>query len=226
MTTSPTTAVIDAERLHHPERHGERDRDRERQEERRPPLPEADQRDEHDEDDRLDQRHHEQVHVVPDLLGLVRRAMQLEPLGQEPLHRGELAIDVALEVRDLRAGPHVDRERDRARPLAAGPDEVRQEAGRALVVAADVDQIAQVDRRPRGAGRHRDPADLVLVDELPGGVDRDVLAADLDHAAGRGDVARGDRRGCDGVRGEALLRVLEVDALGQDAHARDLGDDR
>ena len=44
---------VDAEQVHHAEGHRQRDRDRQRHQQRRAPLPEADQRDEHDQRDRL-----------------------------------------------------------------------------------------------------------------------------------------------------------------------------
>ena len=45
----------------------ERHRDRQRHQRRRPPFPEADQRDEHDEDDGLVEASHEQLDVLADL---------------------------------------------------------------------------------------------------------------------------------------------------------------
>ncbi len=67
---------IDAEHLHHAERHGQRDRNGERHQQRRAPLPKADQRHEHHQHDRLVQALHEQVDVLLHLPRLVRGASE------------------------------------------------------------------------------------------------------------------------------------------------------
>src|SRR6185503_12461356 len=65
--------------------------------------------------------------------------------------------------------------------------------------------------------------------ELAAGVDAHVLVADLEHAAGKGDVARfqdvRELGGLDAIGGEPLLRIVDVDLLGQDPGEVDLGHD-
>ena len=64
----------------------------------------------------------------------------------------------------------------------------------------------------------------------PGGVDADVLGLGLEDAAGSGDVAGAqdlrELRDRQVEGGEPLLRVVEVDLLGQNARALHLRDQR
>src|SRR5207247_8973752 len=92
----------------------------------------------------------------------------------------------------------------------------------------DVDAVAQGDRGALARGRDWNVGDLLLALELTRGVDRQVLAAHLQHAPRGGDVARrqdlAEFRGGNAVGGETLLGVFEVDLLAQDARRVDLGD--
>jgi hypothetical protein len=73
---------VDPQQVHEAEGHRKCDRDAERHQQRRAPLPEAHQRDEHDERHRLVEARHEEVHVLLDLERLVRGARQDQVLGQ------------------------------------------------------------------------------------------------------------------------------------------------
>ena len=124
---------------------------------------------------------------------LIAGAPQDEIFGQQPLDVREPLVDGAAEVGDLLARPHLHGERDGARPRerAVGIAHIEeiQEARRALIVARDLDQVAQV-LLVAAAATDEDVADLGLRVQLARRIDGDVLAVDLDVAARHRDVAR------------------------------------
>ena len=157
---------VDAEQVHHAERHRQRDRDRQRHQQRRAPLPEADQRDEDDQDDRLVEAAHEQVDVLADLPRLIGRPREdRDPRAAAPAARPARASTAApnspicaparictASVMPRRALPVAVRVRRAV---------VVQERRRALVAARRRRRVAQVDRRCRCASaraRRRSPA--------------------------------------------------------------------
>jgi hypothetical protein len=136
---------VESEQLHEPERERQRDRDAHREHQRRVPLEEADEGDDHDEPHRLEETAHEEVDVLHDLPGLIARARDDEVLGERPAHVVERRVDLGAEVSDLRAGAHEDAHRDgtRSLPLPAGspPRVAIEEHGGALVAAMHVDDV-------------------------------------------------------------------------------------
>jgi hypothetical protein len=203
---------IDAEREHDPERHRQRDRNRERHQQRRAPFPEADERHDDDERDRLVEAAHEQVDAFLHLARLIGRAREHQVVRKLRPELVERRVHLHAEVADLLGGAHLDGQRHRARaaPRAVGfavavvVDEVR----RALVAALHRGDVAQVERLVV-ARRHQHVADLALVLEFTRGIDEQVLVARLDDAARHGDVAGAEdvveRARLDTVGRETLL---------------------
>jgi len=142
---------IDAEHVHHAERHRQRQRNGERHQHRGAPFPKTDERDEHHEKDRFVQAAHEQIDVLGDLQRLVGSAGENQIFGQAMLDIGERLVDGFAEFADLLAGPHLNGERDGAGTLPVGllvaPRVKIHKARRAVIAAIDLHQIAQVNRR-------------------------------------------------------------------------------
>jgi len=222
---------VDAQQMHEPEGHGQGQRNRQRHERRRPPFPESDERHQNHQDDRLVQAVHEQLHALGHLQRLVGgpgqdqvRREQLPQLAQRHVH-------FLAEFADLFAGPHLDRKGDGAGTLPPSggiPDGEEVQVGRGALIAAEyVRAVAQVNRRAVVGGAHDHIADLPLALELPRGVDHDVLAAGLQHAARQHDIA-----GVEDLLDLALLHaggrqsflgIFQEHPLVQNAGAVDLG---
>ena len=89
-----------------------------RHQQRRAPLPEADQRDEHDEDDRLVEAPHEQARRSPRTCsGWSEVRATIRSGGSCGPHVGERRVDGLAEVADLLPRAHLHGERDRAGAL-------------------------------------------------------------------------------------------------------------
>ncbi len=86
----------------------QRDRNRDRHQQRRAPLPEADQRDDHYQTDRFVQRVHEEVDLLFHLYRLVGGVDHHQVVGQVLLHAVQLLGHVPAEEIDLLAVAHVD----------------------------------------------------------------------------------------------------------------------
>ena len=177
---------IDSEHVHHAEGHGQGDGDGNRHQYGRAPLPKADQRDQHNQNDRLIQGVHEQADVLFDLQRLIGGPGNDQILGQVLLDRSQLLINTSAEGVNLLAILHLDRHGNRpaAMPTAVWrlPTEVVQVTRGTLVRARNINQVAQINRTVGGGGRHSDNyvANLLLILKFPRRIDQNVLRADFE----------------------------------------------
>src|SRR5437588_12925567 len=134
-------------------------------------------------------------------------------------------VDRLTEVRDLLLIAHVDRQGDcaAALPLSSGvlPRVIVQIGGGSLIAGKNLDQIPQIN-----GGSSRGPSDsnftnCVSAFELAGGIDNDLSLARLERTSRRNNVARAQdlSESCrlKAVLGESILRIFQVDHLGQQA---------
>jgi len=120
-----------------------------RHEQRRAPFPETGERDQHYQQDGFAEGLHEQVDIFLDLQRLIGGAGDDQIRRQRALQLLQLIIDGFAEFLDLLAGTHVDRQRDGPAAMSytrlIGPAVVIQILRGALIVAADLDQVAEID---------------------------------------------------------------------------------
>src|SRR6266853_4335592 len=134
-------------------------------------------------------------------------------------------IDRLTEVRDLLLIAHVDRQSDGAAtlPLSSGvlPRVIVQICGGSLIAGENLDQVPQINGSSSRSLSDSDFPNCVSAFELAGGIDNDLSLARLECASRRNNVARAQylSEGCrlKSVLGESVLRIFQVDHLGQQA---------
>ena len=103
-------------------------------------------------------------------------------------------FDVLGEFCDLLRVAHLHGEADGARslpiPFRVAPGVVVQIASGTLIAAANVDQIAEIDRRTEAGVADDYVADVAGFCEFAGGIDDDIFRAGFERAAGKRDVSR------------------------------------
>src|SRR5262249_1319374 len=213
------------------ESHGQRHRNGKSHKQGRAPFPEPNQRNQHNQSDRLVERVHEEVNVLFHLARLIGSANNHQVVREELFDRAKFFVDVFAKKSDLltRAKEKSDSNGAMAGPhtvFIAGRIEIK-EAQRRLVGAANVHQIAQVDRTAVRRGTNNDIADCFGGSERAGRVDDDVFRAGFDASTWHGDVTSWQQglrfRRLQAISGEPLLRVVEIDLLGNDARTLVLG---
>ena len=183
---------------------------------RRAPLPEPDQRDQDDQGDRLIERVHEQVDVFLDLQGLVGGANDHQVARNKLLDGGEFCVNTLAKFADLLAGTHENRKGDGAAavplPFLIAPVVIVQILRRALVAAADLNQVAEINGAARGGHSGDYVTDISDGLEFAGGINDDILAIHLECTAGQRNIARLQdalKLGrLQAVIGQALLGIL------------------
>src|SRR6266851_3328927 len=134
-------------------------------------------------------------------------------------------IDRLTEVCDLLLIAHIDRQGDctATLPLSSGvlPRVIVQIGGGSLIAGENLDQIPQINgSSSRGLSDSNFP-NCVSAFELTGGIDNDLSLVGLERTSGRNNVARAQdfSESCrlEAVLGESVLRIFQVDHLGQQA---------
>ena len=144
---------VEAQQVHHREGHGERERNGEPHDQRRPPLPEADERDENHQRNGLVEAAHEELHVLSHLQWLVGGPRQHQVRGEQRGHPGEGGIHGGAEVADLPARAHLHGQGDASRPPPGAVGLARAvvvQISGWLVATNEVHGVAQVDGSSRG----------------------------------------------------------------------------
>ena len=224
---------VDAEHISHAERHQQGQRYRDSHQERRPPFPKTDERNDHHQDNRLVKTVHEQLNIFLDLLWLVAGASDDQIFRQTHLEVGEGGIDSLREAVDLLPRTHLNAEDNGTCPLpaalAVAPRVVAQIPGRAIVSANGIDEIVQIEGRSVRRDAHSDISDFMLAAKFAGRIDRDTLVFKFELAAGHGDIAClkniGEDLRLEAVGRQALLRIEEINLLGQDTRSNHFGDE-
>ena len=225
---------VDGNDLSHSERQRQGQRNRSRHQHGRAPVPEPDQRDDHHEADRLIETAHQQADKFLHLLWLVRRSLDDQVRRQLRPHLGQRLVHGLAELENLLSRSHLHGQRDGAIAVPFSIRVARRQIVRIplrrLVATRDLHQITQMHRDARGRGPDQHVADLLRVLEFGRCIDADVLRLRLDDASGGGHIAGRqhvlDLRGLQVERGEPVVRVIEVDLLGEHPRALDLRDDR
>src|SRR5262249_53541049 len=157
-------------------------------------------------------------------------------VGQVVSYCREFFIHTLAELRNLLPIAHLDGERYGAAAMRSAvfitPGEIVQVASGTFVSAADVHQIAKVNRRVgrTGGGTDDDVPNGSRIFELAGRIESYVFAIDLQLATGKSCIARRKRsaqiRGLHSVFGQLLLGIIQIDALRQYTAAVHLRDFR
>src|SRR5882757_8072367 len=165
------------------------------------------------------------MNVFLNLQGLIRGVRDDEIRGKNLLKLGKFLIDRLTKLCDLLLIAHVDRQRDctAALPFSSWvlPSVIVQIGGRSLIAGKNLDQIPQINgSSSRGLGDSDFP-NGVSAFELAGRIDDDLSLVGLECASRRNDVARAQdlSESCrlKSVLGESILRIFQVDNLGQQA---------
>src|SRR6266404_1482048 len=212
---------IYAQHVDDTEGHGECDGYRQGHDERESPLPEANERDDHDQDDRFVQRPQKKVDVFLYLQRLVGGVYGDEISREDAMQLCQFRVHGLAELGDLLLIAHIngDGNGSTAAPLSVGvpPCVVVQVIRRALVSATYINEVAQVDGSASRRCRHNTVADCLGAFELPGRSQRDLALSRLEDSAGRDDIVGLNQFGQIGrlqsVGGEPILREFQVNGL-------------
>src|SRR6266436_8483902 len=134
-------------------------------------------------------------------------------------------IDRLTEVCDLLLIAHIDRQGDctATLPLSSGvlPRVIVQIGGRRLIAGKNLDQIPEINGSSSRGLSDSDFPNGVSAFELAGRIDDDLSLPCLECAARRNNVARAQdlSESCrlKSVLGQSILRIFQVDYLGQQA---------
>src|ERR1700730_1980087 len=163
---------INTQHVDNTEGHGECDGYCQGHDECKSPLPEAEERDDNDKDDRFVQRPQEKMDVFLYLQGLVGGVHGDEIWREDAMELCEFRVDGLAEFGDLLLIAHIDGDRNgsTAAPMSVGvlPCVVVQVIRRALVSAAYIDEVAQVDGSSYCRCRYNAVTDCLGALELPG----------------------------------------------------------
>src|SRR6266851_6552007 len=165
------------------------------------------------------------MNVVLNLQWLIRGVRDDEVRRKNLFQLCKFLIDRLTEVRDLFLIAHVDGQGNRtaALPLCSRvlPSVIVQIGGGSLIAGKNLDQIPQINgSSSRGLSDSNLP-NCVSAFELAGGIDDDLSLARLECASRRNNVACAQylSESCrlKSVFGESVLRIFQVDHLGQQA---------